>query len=382
MTTTPAGSLLAEPRPPGPPRRVWRDWALILTLVPLAILEVEVREDIGWAPVRLGLSIALTFALLWRRTAPLVVVAIVFATLAAFSVATLVGLPGPTALYTLVWVLMLPYALFRWGSGREAAIGSAIMLVSAALGIAVDAPSVSEIVLGIGLLMLPAALGASVRYRATARIREVEEAKLHERELLARELHDTVAHHVSAIAIQAQAGRAVAASDPARSLEVLEVIEEAASRTLSDMRSMVGTLRGSEPAELAPRPGVMDLPQLTRAAGELPRVEVALAGDLDDLTPAMDAALYRVAQESITNALRHARRATLVNVRIHGDDEVVRLTVTDDGDASTTEQATWGFGLVGMAERASLLGGSLEAGPGPDRGWSVAVVLPRTGEPA
>lgn len=348
-------------------------------LVPLVILELAVRDDIGWAPITLGLSIALTFALLWRRTAPLVVIATVFGTLAALSVATLLGLPGPTSLYTLVWVLVLPYALFRWGSAREAAIGSVVVLASAALGIAVDAPGPSEIVISIGLLLLPAALGASVRYRSTSRIREIEEAKHRERELLARELHDTVAHHVSAIAIQAQAGRALAASDPARSLDVLEVIEEAASRTLSDMRSMVSILRGNEQAELTPRPGLMDIQRLARSSEELPRVDVALSGDLDDLTPAMDAALYRLAQESITNALRHARQASRVDVRIHGDGEVVRLSVTDDGGTGPTDQTTWGFGLVGMAERANLLGGSLEAGPGPDQGWTVTALLPRTG---
>lgn len=225
--------------------RVWRDWALLVVLTPLAVLEVVLRDDIGWAPVTLGLSIALTFALLWRRTAPLVVVVTVFATLAALSVATLLGVPGPTALYTLAWVLLLPYALLRWGSGREVAIGSAVMLASAALGMAIDAAGMSDIVIGVGLLLFPAALGASVRYRAASRIRELEQAKHRERELLARELHDTVAHHVSAIAIQAQAGRALATTDPTRSLEVLEVIEEAASRTLADMRAMVGILRAA-----------------------------------------------------------------------------------------------------------------------------------------
>lgn len=123
----------------------------------------------------------------------------------------------------------------------------------------------------------------------------------------------------------------------------------------------------------------MDIPRLARSTGELPHVDVVLTADLEDLTPAMDAALYRLAQESITNALRHTRHATRVDVRIHGDDEVVRLSAADDGEAGPAEPTTWGFGLVGMAERANLLGGNLEAGPSPDRGCTVTARLPRTG---
>lgn len=89
-------------------------------------------------------------------------------------------------------------------------------------------------------------------------------------------------------------------------------------------------------------------------------------------------AIYRLAQESITNAVRHARHTTRINVRITGDDERVRLTV-DDGDDSSTGRTPWGYGLVGMTERATLLGGTLEAGPGPDTGWTVNAVLPKAG---
>ena len=110
-----------------------------------------------------------------------------------------------------------------------------------------------------------------------------------------------------------------------------------------------------------------------------PRVELKLSGDLEDLGPSVGAAIYRIAQESITNAVRHARHATVIEVRVVGDDpDVVRLTISDDGEGSTV-RTPLGYGLVGMNERATLLGGSFEAGPGPDRGWTVQAVLPRTG---
>jgi signal transduction histidine kinase len=189
-----------------------------------------------------------------------------------------------------------------------------------------------------------------------------------------------VAHHVSAIVIQAQAGRTVATSDPQAAVEALKVIEAEASRTLAEMRTMVGALRKGEETSFAPQAGVADIRRLAERAGDAPRVEVAPSGELDDLTPSVDAAVYRLAQESITNALRHARRATRVVVAIAGEPDCVRLTVTDDGEAGAVGlNGTSGYGIVGMTERAELLGGTLHAGPNHERGWTVTAVLPRSG---
>lgn len=106
-----------------------------------------------------------------------------------------------------------------------------------------------------------------------------------------------------------------------------------------------------------------------------------MRGELADLPPAVEGALFRVAQESVTNARRHARRATRVEVDVHGCAREVRLTVTDDGARPAAVRAG-GYGLVGMTERVGLLGGTLEAGPGPERGWMVRATLPRTGRTA
>jgi len=358
---------------------VWRDWLLVAVLVPAAILEGILREDLVWRGVALALGVALVITLLERRTHPLGAVAVAFGALGAVSVAALLGPGEPVGLDTTAYVIVLPYSLIRWGSGREATIGLAIILIVAALGIAGDFTGVGEAVAGIAFLLFPAVLGASVRFRAASRLRELDQVKLREREQLARELHDTVAHHVSAIAIQAQAGRTVATSDPGGAVRALEVIEEEASRTLAEMRTMVGVLREGEAPDLEPQRGVADITRLTRSDGQRPHVNVDLSGELDDLQPAVGAALYRLAQESITNALRHARHATCIDVRVAGDGACVRLTVRDDGDASPAGLSAAGYGLVGMTERATLLGGTLEAGPGPDRGWTVTAVLPRTG---
>ena len=372
-------SLWAEPRAPQPPARVWRDWVLVAVLVPTAILECLLRDDVVWRPVALVLAVGLVWTFLWRRTHPLLAVAVAFGAVIAGSIASLIGADGPVGLYTMASMVLLCYSLVRWGAGREVGIGLAIILVALVLGVAEDFTGVVDALLGSVFLLFPATLGAAVRYRSASRLRELDQVKLREREQLARELHDTVAHHVSAIVVRAQAGRIVAASHREAPLDALEVIEEQALRTLAELRIMVGGLREDEAPALAPQPVLADLERLAHTVGDRPRVEVDLSGDLDDLRPSVGAAIYRIAQESITNAVRHARHATRIDVSVAGDDDCVRLTVRDDGDASSTGRSSLGYGLVGMTERATLLGGSFEAGPGPDRGWTVNAVLPRAG---
>ena len=137
--------------------------------------------------------------------------------------------------------------------------GLAIILGAATIAFFINWTGVADAIGGSAVLASAFALGLSVRTQQGARERRLEQAKAEERVQLARELHDTVAHHVSAIAIQAQAGRALAATNPAASLEALEVIEVEASRTLAEMRAMVRVLRNQGPAHYTPQPGVADL---------------------------------------------------------------------------------------------------------------------------
>lgn len=369
-------SLLAEPRAPYPPKRVWRDWVLVAGLLTAIVIEGVVRDDVVWRPVAIVVGVAVVWALLWRRTQPLAVVAAVFGAVIVIDIVALISGRGPFGLYSMICVILLPYALVRWGSGREIGIGLVIILVAMVLANVSDFTGYVEAVFGSMFLLFPATLGAAVRYRSTARLRELGQVRLREREQLARELHDTVAHHVSAIVIRAQAGRAVAASRPAAAVDALAVIEAEGTRTLAEMRRMVGVLRDEGTAALTPNPGVADLERLARSVGD--RVQVEVSGDVDDLGPAVDAAIYRIAQESITNAVRHARQATRIDVRVAVDGDAVRLTIRDDGEGASAPGTSLGYGLVGMTERAMLLGGSFAAGPSSDRGWTVDVVLPRT----
>ena len=388
MLRNAARSLWAEPRVPDAPGPVWRDWVLVSALVPVVLLEGVFRENLVWRVPSVVVALALLPTLPWRRTHPLHSIAAAFGLVTVVEVASLLLVDDWRGLDSTVFVILLVYALLRWGSGRDAVIGLAIVSIPVLL-IAVEARAsdAAEVTLGgvaqgAVFVLLVAAVGASVRYADTARRRGMDQMKLLEREQLARELHDTVAHHVSAIAIRAQAGRVVASSDPAAAVEALVVIEREASRTLAEMRSMVGALRQGDEPDLTPQRGVAQVEDLVTGPGERPRVDVELSGDLDGLRPSVDAAIFRLAQESITNAVRHARHATSVHVAVRGEPDCVRMTVRDDGDPGPFDPRTaTGFGLVGMAERAKLLGGTLEAGPDRNRGWTVTAVLPRGGRP-
>src|ERR671917_2256628 len=304
MATSALSSLWAEPRPTNAPDRGPRDWALVAALVGWSVVEVVLRQDLAPRPLLLLAVLAVLGPLLWRRTHPLVAVAVSFGTLTIVdSVRILTGSQG-ALLNSISAALILAYALFRWGSGREAASGLGVILLWLPITRVADPTSLWETVALYAFFLFAAALGAAVRYRAKIRIRDIDQAKAREREQLARELHDTVAHHVSGIAIQAQAGRAIAASHPERAVEALAVIEDAATRTLTELRAIVGVLRATQ--------------------------------DTDFVT---------------------------------GDADRVRLTIDDDGSYGAGGRAPAGYGLVGMRERASLLGGTFHAGPTAERGW-------------
>ena len=372
-------ALLAEPRAPNAPARVWRDWLLVGVLVPTALLEGILRDDVIWRPLAIALSLVAVASLLWRRTHPLAMVLVVFGSLIVLNVVAMLESAGSVGLYTTACLLLLPYALMRWGSGREIALGLPVIVVAYAVGHRgrLDVGGRGRRRSGVRDVAGGARAGRALPDRLP--LRERDQVVLLEREQLARELHDTVAHHVSAIAVRAQAGRVVAATDPGAAVDALLVIEAEASRALTEMRLMVGALRTGEEADLAPQPGIADLERLARGAGNAPPVTLELAGDLEAVRPAVGTAVYRLAQESITNAVRHARHATRIDVVVTGEDDCLRLTVADDGEPGVNGRAVPGYGIVGMTERATLLGGSLEAGPGPDRGWTVRAVLPRTG---
>lgn len=369
MTTTALRALWDEPRVAGPPGRAGQDRVLVGLVAVAALLEGILREDVAWRPVVTAVAVALAPVLLWRRTHPLACV------LLGVGTATALVLAGTGLLAATIVVLVLVHALARWGSGRDVVLGLAVVGVATAVSLAVDYTGPAELLGGLAVLVAAVAGGAALRYRAESRRRARDQIRSEERVGIARDLHDSVAHHVSAIAVQAQTGRTVGRKRPEAALAALAAIETEASRTLAEMRTMVRVLRDGAPAAYGPQPGVADLVSFARLE-PAPVVEVELTGDLTGLAPQVDAAAYRVAQEALTNALRHARGASRVEIRVAGGAGRLRLRVTDDGRGGPARPAAPGFGLLGMSERATLLGGTLHAGPAPEGGWAVDADLP------
>jgi signal transduction histidine kinase len=368
-------SLWREPRPPDVPPLGRLDWLLVGVYGAAALTEGIIRPGVVWRPLVTTLALALIPALLWRRCRPMLAALAGWGIAALLSVLQSAAHPGDLGLSSMMAVLILLYGVVRWGSGREMVAGTSFVAGVAALGMVVSSPGWADVFGGSALLLLLVALAAAFRYRADLSRRQHREIRNEERVALARELHDTVAHHVSAIAVQAQAGGVVAGARPEKAAEVLAAIESEASRTLAEMRSMVRMLRDEEDVDYAPQRGVADLPALARAEAT-PAVEVSLDPSLPRLPRPVDAALYRLAQESLTNSVRHARGVTRVRIDVHRHGSEVRLRVSDDGQTRPGPVPEPGFGLLGMTERAQLLGGSLSAGPAPDGGWLVEAVLP------
>ncbi|MBP6525096.1 MAG: histidine kinase dimerization/phosphoacceptor domain-containing protein, partial [Dermatophilaceae bacterium] len=262
MATDALRSLWVEPRPANPPETGAGDWALVAAFVGWALNEAVLRDGMAPVPLLLIATLAAVAPLPWRRTHPLFAVLVAFGTLIVIDLVRMAtGTQGvlPSSVSA---TLVLTYALFRWGSGRDAVRGLLVILTWLAITFIADVTTLADTITGYAFFFFAAALGAAVRYRARIRVRDIEEAKAREREQLARELHDVVAHHVSGIAIQAQAGRAIAASNPGRAVEALATIEDAATQTLTELRAIVGVLRDAQHTAFTPQPGMADIEQL------------------------------------------------------------------------------------------------------------------------
>lgn len=370
-------SLWRLPAPAGarPPGRY--DVALVAVVGVIAVLETTLwRPELAWRWLSLVALLVWLPTLLVRRTRPLLMAA-AFAVVS--STLTVVGWAAdgaaPDDLHSAVVGLLIPYALTRWAKGRDLVIGLGLFLLVAGTSLVTQDLAPADRIGGGAVVVTAAAVGVALRTRSMLRGRQLDDVRRDERERLARDLHDTVAHHLTAIAISAQAGLAVADQQPGAAKDALRRIDAEATRTLAETRQVVRLLR-TEGAATPDRP-LDDLAGLAGGAEPGPRVDVRLADDLDRLPPTVAAALHRIAQEAVANARRHARDATEVRVFVATKGDDVELTVTDDGEA--VARPARGFGIVGMTERAALLGGTLEAGPSAGRGWVVTATLPRNG---
>jgi signal transduction histidine kinase len=368
------------------------DALLALVLVVLAELEIWTLRDSDGprlvlalvAPVALG-------ALAWRRRAPLASALVTLGALAAVSLFWANG--GAWVAFAMVVAV---YSVARHHELRGALAGAGLALASAALGTAHEPNENFGQFLGnysfIAVLVIgiPWVAGRAVRSRQlraaaledrnVALEREGDEraraAVAEERLRIARELHDVVGHSLGVIVVQAGAERATLAGAQESTRETLVTIERAGREALGEMRRLLEMMRrDDEEVALAPQPSLAHIETLVekvRAAG-LP-VDLHVEGRPVALSPGIDLSAYRIVQEALTNALKHAGPAR-VRVTVRYTEDGLELEVVDDGagDPGGTES---GHGLIGMRERVALYGGSLRAGARPGGGYAVGVRLP------
>ena len=327
----------------------------------------------------------------WRRRAPLTVLALTGTAAALYE---MLGYPTTIAPLGLLVSLYTVGAHSERRPSRIAALltGAAlgVVLLTARWEVTVGNFASNFIVFGTAWIVgdnlqtrraFVASLEERARRAEETRQAEAERAVAEERARIARELHDVVAHSMSVMVVQAGAARRVMGADPARAAEALEAVEDTGRDALVEMRRLLGVLRedGSS-ASLAPQPSLHELPSLIAHVAESGlAVTLATEGSPRDLPTALGLTAYRIVQEALTNALKHAGPSAAAVVTVRYRDDEVEIEVADDGrgaGAVVAANGSAGHGLLGMRERAGLFGGELTAGPRAGGGFVVRARLP------
>jgi signal transduction histidine kinase len=361
----------------------WRIDAVLASCFVLTGLTTTNQSNPIYEPrdgVAIGLILAATLPYYARRLAPLPVFAASLAAVAALFV------QGYAAGALPFVVGMGAYTVGAYRPLRELVLAAALMYAALAVMLVADSPDFggAEFVTSVPVLGATMLVGWSMqarRLRLDALEREQGEAALRaaadERLRIAQELHDVVAHSLGVIAVQAGVGMHVIDTDPAEARRALEHISRTSRSSLGEIRRLLGLVRSGEPTvTYAPTPGLADLPRLALEVADagLP-VDLDAADNTGNLPPGVELAAYRIVQEALTNALRHAH-AHRATVRLDVRAGSVRVVVSDDGSGHNDGRRSGGHGLVGMRERVAVYGGSLDVGPAPEGGFRVDATIP------
>jgi signal transduction histidine kinase len=357
--------------------------------VPLVLLPLLV----GITPEMAWLSLALIVPLAWRRRRP-VLAAVVIIVVGLFQLLTFrTALPADGA------ALIGLYSLAAYGpawAGRFGLLAAFLGTLAASLRYYPTSEQYAGLMAGfVALLVLSTwALGMLRRFGWREQQRLTERARLLERERdqesrlaataerarIAREMHDVVAHSLSVTISQADGGRYAARTDPQAAIAALETISATGRQALADMRVLLGVLRQDEHGQLAPQPDTDTIPDLVeQVRGSGLEIGLEISGRAHKLPSGPALAAYRIVQESLTNVLKHAGPTSQAWVRLNWLPSALEVQVVDDGRGAGAEAGAGGQGLIGMRERATLHGGTLEAGPRPGGGFAVHALLPYGG---
>jgi len=374
--------------------RRYGDVLLAAVVVLLGLMQTILDNDLSSTEIALNcaVAVALGILLVFRRRIPLLFLALMLASALA---EPLVGESGNGEFFGL-FVLVAVYTAAAHTKSRRMWLAGAMTAVTAGV-VAVNDPESLNVggAIFFGLLFgVPWTVGRMVHHRrqreialeerADALEREQEQraraAVAEERQRIARELHDVVAHAISVIVVQARGGRRLLDSEPAEARGAFDTIEVTGQQALGEMRRLLGLLRESEEQlDLAPQPTLARLDELVKQLRDsgLP-VELAIEGEPTELPPGIDLSAYRIVQEALTNALRHAGPAT-ARVTLRYAEDSLELEIADDGSGSAAGNGG-GHGLVGIKERVAMLGGEVEAGARPAGGYTVRARLPYASE--
>jgi signal transduction histidine kinase len=272
----------------------------------------------------------------------------------------------------------------------------AVVLIAGTVAIITSELDPIDVVPAIGILTAAFVIGDNLRRRRdhlesladraerAERERDLlaRERVAEERNRIARELHDIVAHSVSVMVIQASAARRNLAGRPDQATALLENVERTGRQTMDELRQVLGVLRADAGQAVAavPLPTLDDLAALVEGGevggvGTL-RTELTITGDRQHVPAGVAVSVYRIVQEALTNAHRHAGPGATVRVEVTCGTSDVTIVVSDDGRGASSAEGRGGYGLIGMRERATAAGGSFRAGPRRGGGWSVTATIP------
>ena len=331
-----------------------------------------------FSPLLVLILLVEVLPLWWRRRSPLLVLALVVgAELARWAFGFSNEPAGPPLVFAVYAVSVCGRQQARLAVG---AVAIALIMLAVSLLLIGSFPVARNLIPAGAISLVAWVIGDYIRSRrrffadlVAAHRREREEATEQERLRIARELHDVVAHNVSVIAIQAGAAR-VAGSAGA---EPLQSIETTARDTLTELNRLLGVLRKQPDAPLAPQPGLDQLDGLLKPARDAGLgATLRVVGKRRELPAALDLSAYRIAQEAITNVLKHAQ-ASRVEVILDYQPSAIVLAISDNGGgASSTDGTSTGHGLIGMRERVELFKGELTTGGSSLGGFTVRARLP------
>jgi signal transduction histidine kinase len=360
---------------------------VVLVAVSLQFILPTEEDRATWLGFALGVGTAVP--LVWRRRAPILCSWLVSAFTTAMAVycrpAPEVTYGGLVVLYTVAsltpawhrrtmvvaWLGVSTTVLFTQGAEPLEFAFQILIYVSAyALGM------VSRV-----QQAYTAAVEDRARRLEAQRESEVARATARERARIARDMHDILAHAVSLMVVQAEAGPVVVRSDPVRAEAAFDAIADTGRDAMAQLRRILGVLKEERLADLrSPQPTISALPHLVEQVARTGlAVELITAGRARPVPPDTEVAAYRLVQEALTNTLKHAAAGSALVRLDWTDNDTLVITATDDGTGTAAPGPGGGQGLIGIRERAAACGGAAEAGPAPGGGFRVAARLPVAG---